>query len=121
MAFEKKYKEFTVIGVNFNIIKNDGEEHLYDKDDLYLEFNNVGYNNIIWINCIYNYCIFYLEFKKIYNFFFKVIFKLIKKVYREKETRYWIFIIRITIYRIFISLLEYLPIYIKEEAMLEGY
>ena len=47
MVFERKYKKFTVIKVNFNTIKNDDEEHLYDEDNLYFELNNTGYNNII--------------------------------------------------------------------------
>ncbi len=42
-----EYKEFTVIGVNFNIVKEDSNEYLYKKDDLYLEFNNAGYDSII--------------------------------------------------------------------------
>ncbi len=73
------------------------------------------------MNYIYNYYIFYLGFKAINNFFFKTIFKPIKKVYRKEETKYWIFTIRTTIYRTFISSLEYLPIYIKKEAILERY
>ncbi len=72
------------------------------------------------MNYIYNYCIFYLELKTIYNFFFKIIFKFIKKAYREEETRYWIFIIRTTIYRTFTLLLEHPLIYIKEGAILKG-
>ncbi len=47
LAFEGEYKEFIIIRINFNIIKNDNEEYPYDKDDLYLEFNNVEYYNII--------------------------------------------------------------------------
>ncbi len=47
LAFKKEHKEFTVIKVNFNIVKNDSEKHLYNKDDLYLKSNNTGYNNII--------------------------------------------------------------------------
>ena len=47
LVFEREYKEFTVIKVNLNIIKNDSKKHLYNKDDPYLEPNNVGYNNII--------------------------------------------------------------------------
>jgi len=44
---EGEYEEFTVIDVNLNIIKNDGEEYLYEEDDLYLEPNNVRHYNII--------------------------------------------------------------------------
>ncbi len=47
MAFEGEYKEFIVIEVNLNIVKNNGEEHPYNEDDLYLKPNNVRYNNII--------------------------------------------------------------------------
>jgi len=47
LAFEGEYKEFTVIGVNFNTARNDNEEHLYDEDDFYFESNNAGYNDII--------------------------------------------------------------------------
>ncbi len=45
--FKEKYKEFIIIKINFNIVKNDNEEYLYDEDDLYFKFNNIGYNNII--------------------------------------------------------------------------
>ncbi len=120
LAFKRKYEEFTVIGVNFNIIKNNNEKHLYNEDDLYLKSNNTGYNGIIQMNYIYNYYIFYLKFKTTNNFFFKTIFKSIKKIYKEEETRYWIFIIRITIYRTFISSSEHFSIYIKEETILKG-
>ena len=47
LTFEKEYKEFIVIRVNLNTIKKDGEKHLYNKDDLYLESNNIRYNGII--------------------------------------------------------------------------
>jgi len=47
LASKREYEEFTVIKVNLNIVKNDGEEYLYNKDDLYFEFNNIGYNGII--------------------------------------------------------------------------
>ncbi len=47
LAFKKEYKEFTIIRVNLNTIKNDGEEHPYNENDLYLEPNNAGYNGII--------------------------------------------------------------------------
>ncbi len=60
-----------VIRVNLSITRNDNEEYLYDEDNLYFEFNNVGYDGIIWMNCIYDYCIFYLEFKVTYKFFLK--------------------------------------------------
>ncbi len=73
------------------------------------------------MNYIYDYCIFYLGFKIINNFFFKVIFKSVKKVYIEEETKHWILTIKITIYRTFILLSKYLPIYIKEEAILKEY
>ena len=118
---EREYKEFIVIGINLNIVRNDGEEYLYNEDDFYLESNNVGYNGIIQMNCIYNYCIFHLRFTTINNFFFKIIFKSIKKIYREEEIKHQIFIIKITIYRTFILLFEYLSIYVKEGAILERY
>ena len=47
LAFEEEYKEFIIIRVNLNIIKNNNKKYSYNKDDLYLEFNNAGYNNII--------------------------------------------------------------------------
>ena len=47
LAPEGEYKEFTVIKVNFNIIRRDGKEYLYKENDLYFEFNNVRYNDII--------------------------------------------------------------------------
>ena len=47
MTFGKEYKEFIIIGVNLNTARNDSEEYLYNKDDLYFKLNNVGYNNII--------------------------------------------------------------------------
>ena len=40
------------------------------------------------MNYIYDYYVFHLEPKVINNFFFKTIFKSIKKVYREEKTRY---------------------------------
>jgi len=88
LTSEREHEEFTIIGVNFNIIRGDDKEHLYKKDDFYFKLNNVGYDDIIWMNCIYNYYIFHLRFKAINNFFFKTIFKLIKKTYKEKETRH---------------------------------
>ncbi len=120
LTFEREYEEFIVISVNLNTTKNDNEEYPYDKDDLYLEFNNVRHYSIVWISCIYDYCIFYLGSKATNNFFFKAIFKLIKKVYIEKEIRHQILTIRITMYRTFIPSFEHPPIYIKEEAILEG-
>ncbi len=121
LTFEEKYKEFTVIKVNLNIARKDDEKHPYNENDLYFEFNNVGYNDIIQMNYIYNYYVFYLESKIIYNFFSKVIFKLIKKTYKEEETRYQIFTIKTTIYKIFVSSFEHPPIYIKKEVTLERY
>ncbi len=47
LAFEKEHKEFIVIKINFNTVKNNDEEYLYNEDNLYFESNNVGYNNII--------------------------------------------------------------------------
>ncbi len=47
LTLEKEYKEFIVIRVNLNIIKKDDKEYFYNKDDLYLKSNNIGYNNII--------------------------------------------------------------------------
>ena len=47
MAFEREYKEFTVIKVNLNTVRGDGEEYSYNENDFYFEFNNVGYYNII--------------------------------------------------------------------------
>jgi len=46
-------------------------------------------------------------------------FKSIRKIYKKEETRYWIFTIKTTIYKIFILLLKYPPIYIKEGVILE--
>ncbi len=121
LIFEKEHEEFTVININLSIVKNDNEEYLYKKNDPYLEFNNVEHYNIIQMNCIYNYYTLYLGFKAINNFFFKIIFKLIKKVYKKEKTKYQIYTIRIMIYKIFILLFEYLLIYIKEETILERY
>ncbi len=45
--FKEEYEKFTVIRVNFNIVKRDNKEHFYNEDDLYLESNNVRYYNII--------------------------------------------------------------------------
>ncbi len=73
------------------------------------------------MNYIYDYYTFYLKSKVINNFFPKTIFRSIKKIYKKEKTRYWILIIRITMYRTFISSFEYSPIYIKEEAILKGY
>ncbi len=44
---EREYKKFTVIRVNLSIVRGDNEEHPYDEDNLYLELNNIGYDNII--------------------------------------------------------------------------
>ncbi len=81
LAFKRKYEEFIIIRINLNIVRNDGEEYLYNEDDLYLKFNNIEHNDIVWMNCIYNYYILYLRFKVINNFFFKAMFRFIKKVY----------------------------------------
>ena len=48
-------------------------------------------------------------------------FKSIKKAYREEETKHQIFTTKTTIYKTFILSFEYLPIYIKEEAILKEY
>jgi len=45
--FKEEYKEFIIIRINFNIVKNNNEEYLYNKDNLYFKFNNVRYNDII--------------------------------------------------------------------------
>ncbi|SRR6266699_6800251 len=121
LTFKEKYKEFIVIRINLNIIRNNSEKYPYKEDDLYLKPNNVGHDNIIWMNCIYDYCVLHLRFKATNNFFSKVIFKPMKKVYREEKTRHWILITRTTIYRTFILSPEYPSIYIKEGAMLKGY
>ncbi len=121
LAFKEEYKKFIIIGVNLNIVKNDSENHFYNEDNLYLESNNIGYNDIIQINCIYNYCIFHLEPKTTNNFFFRTMFRFIKKIYRKEETRYWILIIKTTIYKTFIPSFEHPPIYVKERAILERY
>ena len=47
MVFEGEYEEFIVIEVNLNTIRRDDKEHFYNKDDLYFEFNNIEYNDII--------------------------------------------------------------------------
>ncbi len=47
LAFKGEYKEFTIIRVNFNTVKREGEEHPYEEDNLYLELNNAGYHGII--------------------------------------------------------------------------
>ncbi len=47
LIFRREYKEFTVIRVNFSIVRKDDEEYLYNEDDFYFEFNNVRYYNII--------------------------------------------------------------------------
>jgi len=79
------------ISISLNTIsttKGDGEEHPYDEDDLYFEPNNAGHHSIIWISCIYDCYGFYLKFKAINNFFFKTMFRSMRKVYIEEETRY---------------------------------
>ncbi len=47
LTFKRKHKEFTIIKVNLNTTKNNGEKHPYNKDNLYLKPNNIGYNDII--------------------------------------------------------------------------
>ena len=71
------------------------------------------------MNYIYNYYTLYLKLKATNNFFLKTIFKSIKKTYKKEETKHWIFIIKIAIYRTFIPLFEYPPICVKEGATLE--
>ncbi len=73
------------------------------------------------MNYIYNYYTFHLRFKIINNFFLKTIFKPMKKIYKKEETRYWIFTIKITIYKTFILLFKHLSIYIKKEIILKRY
>ena len=121
LAFKKEYKEFTIIKISLNTVKKDDKEYLYNKNNLYFEFNNIKHHNIIQMNCIYNYCTFYLGFKTINNFFLRIIFKLFKKAYKKEKTKYQIFTIKTIIYGTFISLFKYLSIYIKEEAILERY
>ena len=104
-----------MMDINLNTIKNDGEKHLYDKNNLYFESNNVRYYNIIQMNCIYNYCVFHLRSKVINNFFSKTIFKLMKKVYTFEKIEHQIFITKTTMYRTFILSSEYPSIYIKKE------
>ncbi len=47
MVSKREYKEFTIIKVNFNIIRKDNEEYLYNENDFYFEFNTVGHYSII--------------------------------------------------------------------------
>ncbi len=47
LTFKKEYKEFIIIRINLNTVRNNSEEYLYNEDDLYLESNNIGYNSII--------------------------------------------------------------------------
>jgi hypothetical protein len=54
---KKEHEEFTVGRVNFNTIKNDGEEQLYEENNPYFEPNNAGYYRINWVNYIYDGCI----------------------------------------------------------------
>ncbi len=121
LAFKRKHKEFTIIKVNFNIIKKDNEEHPYEENDPYLKPNNTRHYNITQMNYIYNYYIFHLKPKATNNFFSKTIFKLIKKIYKEKKTRCQIFTTRTTIYRTFTLSFEYPSIYIKEKTTLKRY
>ena len=120
LASAGEYKEFIVMDINLSTIRNDGEEHPYKEDDLYLELNNVGYYSIIQINCIYNYYAFYLGFKTTNNFFPKTMFRFIKRAYTFEKTEYQILITRTAMYRTFILSPEHPPIYMKERAMLEG-
>ena len=47
MVPKGKHEEFTVIKVNLNTVRNNDEEHPYNKDDLYLKPNNAKYDDII--------------------------------------------------------------------------
>ncbi len=47
LAFKGEYEEFIIMDVNLNITRNNNEEYLYDKDDLYFELINVRYHSII--------------------------------------------------------------------------
>ena len=71
------------------------------------------------MSCIYDYYVFYLGLKAINNFFFKVMFKFIRRVYTFEEIEHWIFIIRIAMYGTFIPSFEHPPIYIKEGVTLK--
>ncbi len=73
------------------------------------------------MNYIYDYCAFYLGPKATNNFFFKTMFRPIKKIFREKEMRYWIFTTKITIYKTFTSSLEHPSIYMKDRVTLKKY
>ena len=88
LASKGKYKEFTVIKINLNTVRNDGEEYPYNEDDLYLKPNNVEHDDIIQMNYIYNYYILHLGSKTINNFFLKTIFKLIKKIYKKEKRKH---------------------------------
>ncbi len=91
LVSEGEYEEFIMIDVNLSTIKNDDEEYLYEEDDLYFKPNNVRYYGIIQMNYIYDYYAFHLRPKAINNFFSRVMFKSIKKIYIFKEIEYWIF------------------------------
>ncbi len=119
LAPEGEHKEFTVIRVNLNTARNNGEEHPYNEDDPYLEPNNVKHHSIIWINCIYNYCAFHLESKATNNFFPRAIFKSMRRAYTFEKTKHWILTIKTTMYGTFISSSKHPPICIKEGATLE--
>ena len=47
LVFEREYEEFIVIGINLSIVKRDNEEYLYNKNNPYLEPNNVGHHSIV--------------------------------------------------------------------------
>jgi len=47
LTFKREYKEFIVIKVNLNIVRKNNEEYPYNKNDLYLESNNIGHHSII--------------------------------------------------------------------------
>ncbi len=47
LVFEREYKEFIIIDINFNTTKNDDEKYPYKENNLYFEPNNVGHYNII--------------------------------------------------------------------------
>ncbi len=73
------------------------------------------------MNCFYDYYIIYLKLKATNNFFSRFIIRLLKKVYKEDKTRYWILVKQTTIHRTFTLIPEHPPMYIKEEAILEIY
>ncbi len=52
-----------------------------------IRYNYLQYKNIIFLNCLFNICIIYLNNKIVYNFFSKTLFENVDNLYFYKITK----------------------------------